>query len=230
MYPGPADQAIDAGQVMLEKGEALEVRESICHRLIIRQLRQHVDRRGPLQGDVDTAVLASGGCIPQIAEDTRFAGLETHPVRLDLDHRLPDQQFVQIGFDLGLVGRVDHDHEAFLGTPIDDDVVEYVARRVEDVTVLGPPHGQLPDVIGGGGIEDAGRPAAGKLQHPHVGAIEQPGRLTDGPVLGCNRRVPQGHHIPGKRAHPLFARPLEVLVIEHARRRLGCGRLENELA
>ncbi len=226
---GPADQAVDAGQVLVEEGKALQIHQLVGNGFVTRQSGQHVDRHGTLQGDVHAAVGTRRG-VAHVAEVARFARVESRAVRIEFDDRPSGQQLAQVGLDLGLVGGVHHDHVKLLGPTIDDDVVEHVAGGVEDVAVLGPTNGELADVVGGRGVEDTCGGASGELQYAHVSAVEQPRRFADGPVLGRDRGIPQGHQVAREGAHPRLAGPLEVLVVQHARHRLGGGRLENELA
>ncbi len=210
----------------MRQREALQVRDALRDRGVPRQSRQHVHRHRALERDVH-AMVRLGLRIAHVPDRGAKCDLLVRIVRID--SRPAREQFGQIVFDLGLVGRVDHNHEVVFAQAVDDDVVEHVAGSIEDVAVLGPTHLEPGHVVGRDDVEERGRVRPQDVQHTHVRAVEEPRPLAHRRVLVGNRGIPEGHQIARERTDVGLARELDVLVIQNARHRRDFAIFEDEL-
>jgi len=215
---GPADQAIDPADLLLDECEALEFGDPPGGRPV-GQFAQCIEGRRPLQSQIRPAIRGPVR-VPHVLDRRFQLGQFSRPRRgLGVDDRPALLQLAQIEPDLGLIGRVDHDHEAGLAPAIDDDIVQHVAGGIEDVAVPGPAQLEILHLVGTDDLQEQACVRPGDLQNAHVRAIEQACLLSNRPMLLRDRRIPQRHQIARKRRDVRLARDLDVLVVQHARRR-----------
>ncbi len=138
-------------------------------------------------------------------------GDQRSPQRSVVERRvMAHEAFAQCGRDRFPVRRVGHDHEALVGDPIDDQVVDDPAVIGADHAVLRAAHGEPGRVTDQRGGEAGAGAGAADPHLAHVRQIEQSGTFADGPVLVEDALVLDRHLPAGKVDQPAAKRTMAL--------------------